>query len=65
MTKPVDPAKLAKDISKITGVPLPRVAQVMQKYPLDTAGLRKAYDECTTLGVEQMKKTLKAAFPAF
>jgi hypothetical protein len=65
MTKPkdVDIVKLAKSVSKVTGVPLPRVSQVMQKYPLDSAGLTKAYNECLQLGQDQMKKTLKTLFP--
>ena len=58
----LDPAKLAKDVSKQTGVPLPLVAQVFQKYPLDGPGLKKAYDECVRLGVEHMKKTLNVLF---
>jgi hypothetical protein len=58
----LDPVKLAKEVSKLTKVPLPRVAQVFQRYPLDGPGLTKAYDECVKLGVEEMKKTLNVAF---
>jgi len=65
VTQPVDPVKLAKSISKVTQVPLPRVAQVMQKRKLDKAGLQAAYEECVQLGTEQMRKTLKTIFPAF
>lgn len=62
MGKTVDPVKLAKDISKLTRVPLPRVAAVMQKYPLDGAGLKKAYEECRALAGQQLDKDLKAMF---
>ena len=62
MAKATDPVKLAKDISKMTHVPLPRVAAVMQKYPLDGPGLKKAYEECRVLAAQQMDKDLKAMF---
>ena len=58
----LDPVKLAKDVSKLTGVPLPQVSQIFQKYPLDGPGFKKAYDECVRLGAEQMKKTLNVMF---
>jgi hypothetical protein len=62
MGKGLDPVKLAKDISKLTRVPLPRVANVMQKYPLDGPGIKKAYEECKVLAAEQMEKDLKGLF---
>lgn len=62
MGKPVDAVKLAKEIAGISKVPLPKVAAVMQKYPLDGPGLKKAYEECLTLGKAELEKTLKAAF---
>jgi len=63
MAKAPDIVKMAKDISKLTKVPLPKVANVMQKNGLDAAGLKKSYDECAALGAEQMKKDLKTIFP--
>ena len=62
MPKPLDPVKLAKDIAKLTRVPLAKVANVMQKYPLDGAGIKKAYEECKALGVVQLEKELKGMF---
>jgi hypothetical protein len=62
MTKP-DPVKMAKDISKLTRVPLPRVAAVMQKYPLDRVGMGKAYEECRKLAHDLLDKDLKQMFP--
>jgi hypothetical protein len=58
----LDPVKLAKEVSKQTRVPLPRVAQVFQKYPLDGPGFSKAYDECVKLGSDELKKTLNVLF---
>jgi hypothetical protein len=60
VTKP-DPVKMATSISKVTKVPKPRVAQVMQKYPLTREGMTKAYDECLALGVKQMQTDLKGS----
>jgi hypothetical protein len=61
MTKPkLDSVQLAKSISKLTRVPLPRVAAVMQKYPLDGPGVKKAREECEKLGAEQLHKDLVA-----
>lgn len=62
MPKKLDPVKLAKDVAKQTKVPLPKVAAVFQKYPLDGPGLKKAYDECVLLGSQQLEKDLKAMF---
>ncbi len=62
MPKPLDPVKLAKEISKNYRVPLPRVAAIMQKYPLDGPGLKKAFEECKLLAATQMDKDLKAMF---
>ena len=49
MGKTIDVVPLAKDISKATKVPLPKVANVMQKHNLDGPGLKKAYEETRTL----------------
>lgn len=62
MGKAPDIVKMAKDISKLTKVPLPKVANVMQKNGLDSAGLKKSYDECVLLGADQLKKDLKGIF---
>ena len=63
MGKNADPVKIAKDISKITNLPLPKVAAVMQKYPVDKVGMGKAFDECKRLAAVEMDKNLKAIFP--
>jgi len=62
VTRP-DPVKMAESISKVTKVPKPRVAQVMQKYPLTKEGFTKAYQECLALGVKQLETDLKKCFP--
>lgn len=52
MTRPKQtPEQTAKIISKLTGMPLPRVAQLMQKFPIDTAPAKLA---------DEVKKTLAA-----
>ena len=61
--KKIDLVKLAKLIAKITSVPLPKVAAVMQKHPVTKDGMEKAFAECRVLGVAEMDKVLKAAFP--
>ena len=63
MAKTPDPVKMAKDISKLTRVPLPKVAAVMQKHPLDKAGMTRAFKECEELGRQQLQKDLKQIFP--
>jgi len=60
--KKLDPVSLAKSISKLTRVPLPRVAAVMQKYPLDGDGIKKAHAECVKLGAEQLDGDLRKMF---
>jgi hypothetical protein len=62
MPKTLDPVQMAKDISKLTKVPLPKVAAVMQKYPLNGPGIGKAFDECRALAAQQMEKDLKNIF---
>jgi hypothetical protein len=62
MPKPLDPVKLAKDISKLTRVPLPKVANVMQKYPLNGPGIKQAFEACKALGADQLDKELKGMF---
>ena len=62
MGKDLDPVAMAKSISKLTRVPLPKVANVMQKYPLSGPGIKKAYEECKTLGFDQLDKELKGIF---
>lgn len=58
----LDPVKVAKAVSKESRVPLPKVAQIFQKYPLDGPNLLKARDECLRLGAEELKKTLNQLF---
>lgn len=55
MPKPVDPVKLAKAISKSTKLPLPQVAKVMQKYPLDAGGYKKAIGDCEKLAAAEVR----------
>jgi hypothetical protein len=62
MGKNLDPVQMAKSIAKLTRVPLPRVAAVMQKHPLDGPGIKKAFEECQVLAAQQMEKDLKAIF---
>ena len=62
MPKEVDVVKLAKDVSSISKVPLPKVTAVMQKHKLDGPGLKTAYEECLALGKLELEKTLKSAF---
>lgn len=58
-----DPVKIAKDISKATGLPLPKVASIMQKHPLDKPGMTKAFAECRELAAKELDKNLKQIFP--
>lgn len=62
MAKGPDPVKLAKLIAERTKLPLPNVAQIMQKYPLDADGGKKALDECEKAAAVLLKKDLKAMF---
>lgn len=58
----IDPVKLAKDINKLTRVPLPVVANILQKYPLDDKGTKKAYEECMKEAAKRMDEDLKKMF---
>ena len=61
--KEIDPAKFAKVVAKATKLPLPRVAQIFQKYPLDPAGYKKATEECKKLAAAQMEQIMKKIQP--
>ncbi len=50
--------KLAKAISKSTKLPLPQVANVMQKHPLDKAGFQKAIADCEKLAAAQVRQIM-------
>jgi len=61
--KKLDVVKLAKSISKITTLPLPRVAAIMQKHPVTKDGMEKAFKECQQAAAAEMDKQLKTIFP--
>lgn len=64
----LDVVDAAKRIAKITNLPLPRVAAVLQKYPLEKGGsidksqVSKALDECQQLAAVEMRKLLDKIF---
>jgi hypothetical protein len=60
MAKLKDPVAAAKLVAKITRCPLPMVAQVFQKYPLEDKNLEKIRKECLALAAREMEKELKA-----
>jgi hypothetical protein len=43
-------------------VPLPKVANAMQKYPLNGPGIKQAFEACKALGADQLDKELKGMF---
>jgi hypothetical protein len=59
---------IAKSISGITKLPLPRVAQILQKYPLETGGkinktnVDKALTECQNAAAVEMRKLMDKLF---
>jgi hypothetical protein len=59
----VDVVKIAKSIAKITNLPLPKVAAVMQKHPVTKEGFEKAFEDCEKLAAVELKKQLKVIFP--
>lgn len=62
MTKPkeaYDPVATAKAVSKAMNIPLPHVAQVMQKYPVAPASKPKIIADLEELQAQFLKKTLK------
>ncbi|MEO8244370.1 MAG: hypothetical protein ABI832_18890 [bacterium] len=61
--KKLDLVKLAKSIAKVTNVPLPKVASIMQKHPVTKDGMAKAFEECEKLGRAELEKQLKVLFP--
>ena len=63
MSSPGDAvAKIAKMVAQDTKVPLPRVAQIFQKYPLTKSGVEKAIAEVNKLKAELLLKDLTRAF---
>lgn len=64
----IDVVDIAKKISKITNLPLPRVAQILQKYPLEAGGklnkanVDKALTECQNAAAVEMRKMLDKLF---
>lgn len=58
-----DPVAMAKAISKATNVPLPQVAQVMQKHPLDAGGYKKAIEDCEKLAAKFMREQMNRINP--
>lgn len=70
MTKP-DPkqqqkaADLAKLLAKRYSIPLPKVAQIFQKYAIDQAGLQKSRDEIMLLVKKDMDDALGKALPFY
>lgn len=47
----------------MTNVPLARVAQVMQKHPLDANGYRKAQADCEKLAAQYMRSVMDKVNP--
>jgi hypothetical protein len=65
MSKPKDPkeavAKLAKETAKYYKLPVPRVAQIFMKYPVDKKGVEKAIAEVQELYRAEVMKALAKA----
>ena len=65
MTKPKDSKDIvverAKVASKLYNIPLPKVAQIFQKYPTDKAGADKAVAEIQELRRKEIIAALQKA----
>jgi hypothetical protein len=65
MTKPKDPKEVvvqrAKLAAKLYNIPLPKVAAVFQKYPIDQAGADKAVAELQELRRKEIIAALQKA----
>jgi hypothetical protein len=65
MSKPKDPkeavAKLAKETAKYYKLPVPRVAQIFMKYPVNKEGVEKAIAEIEKLYRAEVVKALSKA----
>ena len=62
-SKEFDVVKFVKLVAKQNHLPVQRVSQIFQKYPLNPAGYKKAVADCEALAAQQVRAQMAKINP--